>query len=319
MNTITNLYGVKQLALRLRNWGRWGSDDELGTLNFVTEEKIVSAARLVRKGRVFSLSIPFDNAGPQRPLLGERRFNPIHTMLMTGADVTADAPIPWPFFRGADDLVILPTQGATHWDALSHVFYEGKMWNGYDCSLVTSAGARKNGIENYKDKVVGRGVLLDMARCKKVNWLAPGYEITSEDLDECSTWEKVNVERGDFLLIRTGGMKQVKERGGWKDYAGGDAPGLAIETAEWLHRREVAAVATDTWGVEVRPNATKDCMQPWHLVVLPNMGLLMGEIFDLEGLAEDCDEDKVYEFMFIAPVIPFTGAVGSPTNPYAIK
>lgn len=319
MNRIANLDGVKQLALRLRNWGRWGSDDELGTVNFATADKIVSAARLVKKGRVFSLSIPFDSAGPQRPSPGERRFNPIHTMLRTGADVTADVPISWPFFRGSDDLVILPTQCATHWDALSHVFYEKKMWNGYECSLVTSGGAQKNGIENYKDKIVGRGVLLDIARCKKVKWLASSYEITSEDLDECCRWERVNVERGDFLLIRTGRMRQVKEEGDWEDYAGGDSPGLAIETAEWLHRREVAAVAADTWGVEVRPNATKDCMQPWHVVVLPNMGLLMGEIFDLEGLGEDCDEDKVYEFMFVAPVIPFTGAVGSPTNPLAIK
>ncbi|MCJ7761131.1 hypothetical protein MUP59_08355, partial [Candidatus Bathyarchaeota archaeon] len=158
MNKITDLGGVKQLALRLRNWGRWGANDELGTINFATGEKIVNAARLVRKGKVFSLSIPFDSAGPQRPLLGERRFNPIHTMLMTGSDVTADAPIPWPFFRGADDLVILPTQCATHWDALSHVFYEGKMWNGYDCSLVTSAGAQKNGIDEKTAHLAFAGI-----------------------------------------------------------------------------------------------------------------------------------------------------------------
>jgi len=319
VDKITNLEGVKRLALKLRNWGRWGPDDELGTVNFITPEKIVKAARLVKKGKTFALAIPFDSAGPQRPIPGGSRFNPIHLMTRTGTDAAAGAPSIRPFSRIADDVVILPTQAATHWDALGHIFYEGRMWNGYDCSLVTSSGASKNGIENYKDKLAGRGVLLDVARYKKVKWLEPGYGITPEDLDGCSTWEKVAVEGGDFLLIRTGQMRQVKENGDWGDFAAGDAPGLTIETAEWLHEKEVAAVASDTWGLEVRPNATPDCYQPWHEIVIPNMGLSMGEIFNLEELAEDCEKDKVYEFMFVAPVIPLTGAVASPVNPYAIK
>ena len=224
-----------------------------------------------------------------------------------------------PFLRGSDDMVILCTQGATHWDALCHVFYEGKMWNGYDCRLVTSEGASKNGIEKYKGKLAARGVLLDIARWKGVRCLKPGYGITPTDLDECSAWENVKIESGDFLLIRTGQMGQVMERGSWGDYAGGDSPGLTIETAEWLYRKEVAAIASDTWGVEVRPNVTPDCYQPWHVIVLPNMGLLMGEMFYLEDLGENCDKDKVYEFMFVGPVLPITGAAGSPVNPYAIK
>jgi kynurenine formamidase len=193
------------------------------------------------------------------------------------------------------------------------------MWNGYDCALVTGTGATKNGIEKYKGKLLGRGVLLDVARHKQVKSLEPGFGITPDDLSECAAWEGVRIERGDFILIRTGQMRQVKERGDWGDYAGGDAPGLTIETAEWIHKTEVAAVASDTWGVEVRPNATADCYMPWHVIVIPNIGLLVGEIFDLEELGEDCANDGIYEFMFVAPITPIIGAVGSPIDPVAVK
>lgn len=324
MKKVTNLEGVKRLALKLRNWGRWGSDDEIGTLNFITPEKIVKAAQLVKKGKIFALAIPFDSSGPQRgPQANVRRFNPIHVMTRSGVDeLIPKSPSKehrLPYLRGTGDIVILVTHGATHWDALSHFFFDGKMWNGYDCSLVTSEGASKNGIEKCRDKIAGRGVLLDIARYKRVKWLEPGTGIPPEDLDGCAAWENVKIKSGDFLLIRTGQMLQVKEMGQWGEYAGGNAPGLTIESAEWLYNKEVAAVASDTWGVEVQPNATPDCLQPWHVIVLPNIGLLIGEIFDLEELAEDCDKDNVYEFMFVAPVIPITGAVGSPINPYAIK
>ena len=113
--------------------------------------------------------------------------------------------------------------------------------------------------------------------------------------------------------------RQATEIGGWGDYAGGDAPGLSFHTATWLHERQIAAVATDTWGMEVRPNEIPNTYQPLHQVLIPNMGLLVGEIFDLDGLAEDCARDGVYEFQFVAPPLPVTGAVGTPVNPLAIK
>ena len=103
------------------------------------------------------------------------------------------------------------------------------------------------------------------------------------------------------------------------DYAGGDAPGLAFETAEWIYEKEIAAICTDTWGCEVRPNETQDASQPWHWVVIPMIGITMGEIFYLKDLAADCVEDKVYEFFFCGPPLPVTKAVGSPINPMAIK
>lgn len=309
---------IHAAAERCRNWGRWGADDELGCLNYVTPDRVVAAARCVRKGKVFSLAIPFDYRGPQRG--GGRRFNPILTMLADGSDVVAQQQ-PFPNGVGfSDDAVHMPLQCATQWDALSHVFDREKMWNGYSAAEVTSGGARKNGIEKTRDRMVGRGVLLDVARFKGVDSLDPGYAITEADLDGCiaKQGESSRVGPGDFLLVRTGMMGHCKQHG-WGTYAGGDAPGLSFYAADWLHRSEIAAIITDTWGMEVRPNEFAHSFQPLHQVVIPNMGLTIGEIWDLEALGEDCAADGVYEFMLVAPPLPITGAVGSPVNPQAIK
>ncbi len=309
---------LKELCEKYRNWGKWGPDDQAGTLNYITPEKIVQAAGLVRKGKVFSLAIPFDGEGPQTG--GLRRFNPLLFMLRDGRDTVAGEIMgSRQGFGNADDVFMMPTHSATHWDALAHVFWDGKMWNGYDAGLVTSFGAQKNGIENFRDRIVTRGVLLDLPRQKGVDYLEDGYAITVADLDAAAGFARVEIQRGDIVLLRTGQIARCRARGNWGTYAAGDAPGLSIWTCEWLQSREVAGVATDTWGVEVRPNELKCLFQPWHKVVLPNMGLLMGEIFDLDALAADCAEDGVYEFQFVAPPMPLTGAVASPVNPLAIK
>ena len=318
MSTDRDFEILKELCEKYRNWGKWGPDDQVGTLNYITPEKVKRAAQLVRKGKVFSLAIPFDGNGPQRG--GNRRFNPMAFMLRDGRDTMGGEMAGAPqYYGGADDAFMMPTHGATHWDAMAHVFWDGKMWNGYDASLVTSFGAQKNGIENFRDRIVTRGVLLDVARVKGVDWLEIGYAITAEDLDEAAKAEGVEIERGDIVIFRSGHISFCRAHGGWGTYAGGDAPGLSLWTVDWLQKHEVAGIASDTWGVEVRPNQVKWVNQPWHKVVIPNMGLLMGEIFDLDALAADCAEDGVYEFQLVAPVLPLTGGVGSPVNPIAIK
>ena len=143
--------------------------------------------------------------------------------------------------------------------------------------------------------------------------------ITSEVLDHTADRLGVVVRRGDYLLVRTGHVERCLAAQSWDGYSGGDAPGLAFETLDWLQEKQVAAIVTDTWGVEVRPNETEDTNQPWHWIAIPIMGLTVGEIFHLGDLARDCAEDERYEFMFVAPALPITGAVGSPANPLAIK
>ncbi len=314
---------VRQLSEQCSNWGRWGLDDELGTLNHVRPEDVAAAARLVRDGRVISLSIPVDEAGPQTGGFG--RFNPIHLMIrdgngaMTGSTVRDFYGGRDRWIRGTDDILILPLQSGTQWDALGHIVFENRIYNGYDASVVGSKGATRNDITNARDRVVGRGVLLDVARSRGVDWLEPGEPIHAADLVACEAAQGVTVGRGDFVLIRTGQMAQCRSEGSWGSYAGGSAPGIGLDTAPWFHEREVAGIAGDTWGLEVLPNQTEDVFQPLHIILIVHMGLLMGEIFDLEALADDCAADGRYEFLFSAVPLPITGGVGSPVNPLAIK
>ncbi|HEY8171061.1 MAG TPA: cyclase family protein [Candidatus Limnocylindria bacterium] len=314
---------VRELAELCSNWGRWGPDDELGTLNHLQPEDVVAASRLVRDGRVISLSIPVDENGPQTGGFG--RFNPIHLMIRDGNGAITGSTVRdfyggrdrW--IRGTDDLLILPLQSGTQWDALGHIIFENRIYNGYDASVVGSKGATRNDIANARDRVVGRGVLLDIARSRGVAWLEPGEPIHAADLAACEESQGVTVGRGDFVLVRTGQIAQCRSEGSWGSYAGGPAPGIALDTAPWLHEREVAGLAGDTWGLEVQPNETPDVFQPLHIILIVHMGLLMGEIFDLEALADDCAADGRYDFLFSAVPLPITGGVGSPVNPVAIK
>lgn len=305
-------------AERLSNWGKWGPTDQAGTLNYISPELVRDAAALVRRGRVFSLAIDYGDSGPQKGHL--RRFNPMSFMLRDGNDVYSGDLAGTPRGTGgADDVLILAAQGATHWDALGHIFYDATMWNGYDCRRVTSFGAEVNDITNYRDRITGRAVLLDLPRFLGVDWCQPGQGITSDDLTACAERQGVEVGRGDIVLLRFGQIAQCRAAGDWGDYAGGDAPGLTFDTLDWIAEREIAGVAADTWGVEVRPNELSFVFQPWHRIALPRLGLLVGEIFDLEVLAEDCAEDGVYEMFFSANPLPIKGSVGGPINPTAVK
>ena len=313
---------LRDAAEKYKNWGKWGANDEIGTLNYTTPDDIIAAARLVRQGKVISLALNFDQHGPQGaksayPALG--RINPLHVMLRTGTDAYAGV-LDHRGIRAADDMVVMPLQCGTPWDGLGHVFYENFMWNGYDCREVTSFGAQKCGIEKTKNKMVGRGVFLDVARALGKDALEDGYAVTSADLEQTRKAQGVSVKRGDYVIVRTGQMERCLAAKSWDGYPGGDAPGFSFETLEWIHSTEIAAIASDTWGCEVRPNETEAGInQPWHWITIPIMGITMGEIFYLAELAQDCARDRVYEFMFVAPAIPITGAVGSPTNPLAIK
>lgn len=313
---------LTEYAEKYKNWGRWGPDDEIGTLNYTSPEDIIGAAQLVKKGKTMSLGLNYDQFGPQgakTPYPAMGRFNPIHMMTRTGTDAYSGV-LDHRGIRGADDLVMMPLQCGTQWDGLGHVFFENFMWNGYDCREVTTAGAQKAGIEKTKDKMVGRGVFLDMARVKGVDCLDDGYPITCADLDEACEKQGVEVRQGDYVVLRTGMMDRCLADGSWDGYAGGDAAGLAFETLDWIYEKKIAGYASDTWGNEVRPCETDENInQPWHWIAIPIMGLTMGEIWNLKDLADDCEDDKVYEFLFVGPALPITGAVGSPCNPLAIK
>lgn len=312
-----DIASVRALAERYRTWGNWGPDDELGAMNYLTPDKVVKAASLIRRGAVFSLALPMDHEGPQKGAFG--RVNPQHIMLLSGADIMAGIQDHLPETRVTDDAVYMPLQSSTQWDALCHVFHDGYFYNGRGPETVTSLGAQFNSITKVKDRAVGRGVLLDLARHLGRDWLEPGHAIQDDDLVECAVRQGVEVGEGDIVLVRTGQIRQCRSQGSWGDYAGGPAPGLGLDAAHFLCERRVAAVATDTWGMEAKPYETPDVLGPLHIVLLVNAGVLIGEMWDMEQLADDCADDGTYEFFVTAPPLTITGSVGSPINPQVIK
>jgi kynurenine formamidase len=221
---------------------------------------------------------------------------------------------------GADDVVFMPLQASTQWDGLGHIFDHGFAWNGRRAGdVVTSEGDKVTGIETVAALIAGRGVLLDVGRAVGTDGELPdGFAITTEHLEATIAAQETSVGRGDLLCVRTGRLARAR-RDGWGDYAGGDSPGLSFTTADWLHDTEIAGIATDTWGFEVRPNEFDVAFQPLHQVAIPNMGLFIGEMWDLDELAADCASDGVWDFFLTAAPLPVTGAVGAPVNPIAVK
>ena len=256
---------------------------------------------------------------------GFGRFNPIHLMMRDGNGAVTGTSVRDfygghdRYIRGTDDLLIMPLQSGTQWDALAHIVFDEHIYNGYHATLVGSKGALRNDIANARDRVVGRGVLLDLPRSQGRQWLDPGEPIHASDLEACAAAKACRSGAATSCSCGPARWRTVAATKAWGDYAGGPAPGLALDAAPWIFDREVAAVAGDTWGLEVLPNETADVFQPMHIILIVHMGLLIGEIFDLEQLAEDCATDGRYEFFFSAPPLPITGAVGSPVNPIALK
>ncbi|MGP6177763.1 cyclase family protein [Microbacterium sp. A196] len=312
---------IRARAEAHRNWGRWGPDDVLGTLNFIDDAKRREAATLVLEGKSIALAQAFDMNGPQRGW--RRRTNPVHTMLDTGLDAERGQGFPHGL-GGADDVIAMPLQCSTQWDGLGHIFDHGIAWNGRRAGdVVTSEGDLVTGIEHAAAAaIVSRGVLLDVGRHieQRTGELADGYAITVEDIEStiAAQGESARVGRGDIVLVRTGQFARTR-RQGWGEYAGGSAPGLSLTSAGWMHRTEIAAIATDTWGFEVRPNEFDvPAFQPLHQVAIPNMGLTIGEMWNLDELARECAVRGRWDFMLTAAPLPITGAVGSPINPIAL-
>jgi kynurenine formamidase len=299
------------LAKRVNNWGRWGDDDEIGTLNLITPERVRSAAAAVRSGKRFALGLPLSLDGPQTGAI-RGRVNPSHTMTAINEPLIGDPSL----FCMSDDVVFMSLQAATHWDSLSHVSYDGRIYNGFGAETITAAGAARCGIDKVKT-LVGRGVLLDIARTKGVERVEAGYPLTGADLDAAAAFGRVAIESGDIVLIRTGQIQLLHAGDRW-GYAAPN-PGPSLQTVEWFHQHDVAAVATDSLTFEVFPCERDDALLPVHLLHLVEMGMTQGQNFDLEALSADCADDGAYAFWLEASPQPFVGGVGSPVNPVAVK
>ncbi|MEU4826273.1 cyclase family protein [Actinomadura sp. NPDC023710] len=300
----------RRVGAEVSNWGRWGAEDERGTTNLITPQEIVQAARSVRKGAVFDLGIPLGADGPQA---FPGRINPLHMMTETGARQEYPGGAKW-----SDDYVVMPLQAGTQWDAFAHVWYDGLLYNGFGEDAVGPHGAARCSIDALGNGIAGRGVLLDVARHAEVDWLEGGHVIGPETLDAIAERQGTEIRAGDILLIRTGWWKKFvveRDAAAWMS----TEPGLGLDCVRWIRARDLAALGMDNWGIEVAPGEDLAVTSPVHCVLLRDVGIPLGEIFDLEALAEDCADDGVYEFLFAAPPLKVTGAVGSPINPLALK
>lgn len=302
---------VKELAAKVRNWGRWGDDDEIGTLNLITDDVVKAAAKEIKTGKRLALGIPMDEDGPQMGAI-PGRDNPKREMIMVDTPFTGDPSE----FTTSDDRVTMGIQSCTHWDALAHVSYEGTLYNGVPSSVITDTGAARMGIDKIKT-IVSRGVLLDIAGAKGVDRLEGGYPLTGDDLDAAADFGKVKVQSGDVVLLRTAQMKFFHE--GDREKYGVPASGPSLQTVQWFRDHDVAAVATDNITFEVYPCEREDAVLPVHLLHLVDMGMTQGQNWNLEDLAADCADDGRYSFFLDASPLPFTNAVGTPVNPVVVK
>jgi kynurenine formamidase len=300
----------RKLAERVSNWGRWGAGDEIGTLNLVTPEVTRAASQCVQTGRTYSLAMPLSEASPQTGLM-EGRINPLRTMVAINVPMGPDPSA----CRYSDDVVVMGVQAATHWDALSHVSFEGKLYNGFGADEIDASGARRCGIERIH-ALCTRGVLLDVARAHGVERLAPGFAIGPAQLDAAVRFARVEPRPGDALLIRTGQAALYRE-GKRREYSL-HSPGLCMESAAWFRERDIAAVATDTLPFELYPSGESAVALPVHVLHLVYMGMTQGQNFDLEELSAACAASGTHAFFLEASPQPFTRAVGTPVNPVAI-
>lgn len=285
-------------------WGRWGESDERGTLNYLTPEVVKKAAGIVKKGKVYSLGIPWKDAAPQ-----DLRGRPMHFMRVDGGDYAAGSRR----IGGTqvtDDFIFLNTHQVTHVDALCHIYFDDKLYNGFSSNTVRSAGARHCGIEKM-NWMVTRGLLLDIAGYRGVERLEKSEVITSAEIRECAKREGISIDTGDAVLLRTGWITLLRDDPG--QYVK-DNPGPGVEAALWLRGKGVCAVAADNNVLEVEPSEDKEAYLPAHRELIRQGGVYILEHVDMEALARD----KVYEFLFIVAPLGISGGSGSPVNPLAI-
>ncbi|TCR21173.1 cyclase family protein [Streptomyces sp. BK205] len=298
------------IAKRVNNWGRWGADDEIGTLNLITDEVVREAVATVRTGRRVPLALPLKQDGVQTGVM-PGRVNPLHTMVQINQELFGPGTV-----ACSDDVVTMGLQAATHWDALTHASHSGMLYNGRPAGTITPhGGAEFSGIDKARH-VVSRGVLLDVARARGVARLDGGHAVTPEDLEAAEELAGTRVRDGDVVLVRTGQI-QAYLAGDREGYAY-PSPGLSVRTPEWFHARDVAAVANDTLTFEVFPPEIEDLWLPVHALDLVEMGMLQGQNWNLEELSTACGEEGCYAFLLSAMPEPFVGGTGTPVAPVAV-
>lgn len=301
------------------NWGKWGPDDEVGSLNYLTDQEVLRGIKSVTKGEVHTLQRLIND--PKGDPVWPGRAPAERTMLLDEATWDSDDAPQYPGgLHYADDKINAFLQGSTQYDALGHVWYGGKLWNGYD-ARTTVGGMDKASVEPIAQRgVVGRGILLDMARFVGKDAMDKGETFTHEDLVKCAEAQGTKIEKHDIIVIRTNFIQRFFDEGE-KFYEGFNEPGLVYspELVEWFQDMEIPNLVTDTIANEVTYDPNNGVALVLHNALMRNLGVTLTEICDLETLAESSAQDKQYTFLYAAAPLKVHRATGSPVNPLAIK
>jgi kynurenine formamidase len=307
-----SLAGFDKMFEAVKNWGKWGPDDERGTMNYITPDKIAAAGKLVKSGRTVSMAIPINKAaGPDNP-------NPaVHLM-----SLMHDLPVSKSGLSFGMCFLGMASHGDchTHVDALNHVAYKGKLYNNKPAELLTSRGSDWGSITAYANGIVGRGVLLDAARHRGVDWLEPGEAVDRKELESIEKKQGVRLGEGDILVFRTGHHARRLALGAWNnEYPpnGTGKAGLHIDTVPLMHERKIAAFLPDGDG-ETVPSNVEEMPYPIHPLQLTAMGMCVSDSLNLEDVAKACVEEGRWEFLVVGLPLRLPGATGTPWNPIAI-
>jgi kynurenine formamidase len=304
---------VIKLMDTLSNWGRWGAEDELGTINHITPSVRRRAAALVRDGVSVTCARPIVT----NDIAVDTTIQPLRFMVDSGEGRDTDSADRVLQRRGAAEFIGMVFHGyaITHVDAPSHYFWQGRMYNGRSCSLVTSReGAQVESVDLLRDGVVSRGVLLDVARVRGAE-VPPGEGVMPEDLEAAERAQQVAVEPGDVVLIRTGYYaRRLREpRHPMRD----GSPAADVACLPWLHERSIAMLGSDTHN-DVSPLPYPRLGNALHVVALVAMGLWLIDNANLEELARACAERGRWEFLLAIAPLRLQHTTGSPVNPIAV-
>jgi len=299
-----------KLFEKLKNWGKWGASDNKGMLNYITPDKIVRAAALVKSGRTVSMAIPID----KRP--GPDNESPaIHYMTSLHDIDTGTKNLGF-----ATDFIGMAFHGDchTHMDALCHISYKGLLYNGIPQSKVDVTGANCMDVTAFATGIVGRGVMIDVPRYRGVKWLEPGEAVTAEEIEAIEKSENVRLGEGDIMVFRTGQNRRRLELGAWDvGYTGQGRAGLDPYSLLLLQERKVSVFLPEGDG-EVVPSNVEGMEYPIHPLQITSMGMVCADSLQLDELAAACEEEKRFEFMVAVGPLRLPKGTGSPFNPIAI-
>ncbi len=304
------------------NWGKWGPDDEVGALNYLDAAAALKGAAEIRSGETFTLQIQMGYPeAPGDPLWPGREAAKRHNVIDEGFWDRGEGKEFPGGLHYADDVATIYTQGSTQYDALGHVWYDGKIWNGYDAKE-TIGGMHKASVLPIAEKgIVGRGVLIDMARHRGKSHLDKAETFDHTDLEAAAAAQGVTIEPRDILLVRTGFIPYWYETTPEEFYEDFCEPGLTYsrELVEWFQRMEIPNLVTDTIANEVTFDPVSGCALPLHCSLMRNLGVTLTEIAWLDDLAEACAADGRWTFMYTAAPLKLVQGTGAPVNPVVIR